>query len=253
MLYMEERLLIHRDLAARNILVQNLSCIKISDFGLTKQLSKQDEEYDASKEDRMLPVKWMAIESLENLTFSTKTDVWAYGITVWEILTWGNTPYIDISENNIFSYLSNDSRLSKPNICKENMYSLLETCWDNNPKIRPKFGEILVKIQKMTKNPHQYLHCPLDYPTFSFSNNPQESTLEALNTSPQYSCLDQVKYLGKFKQLSANYNGSLFSKINYVYIVVYVKKGNIPAACSKLILTIKMRTRVIIVDICVHS
>lgn len=133
--------LIHRDLAARNVLLSDKGIVKICDFGLTKDKYYFDCEYKSSG---ALPVKWMAIEAIENGIFNTQTDVWSYGVVLWEIFTYGSDPYPGMDyDQNFMIYLKNGNRMSKPNDCPENIYkNIMYRCWSSDSDSRPSFNDI---------------------------------------------------------------------------------------------------------------
>merc|ERR1719450_1187542 len=112
MTYLEEKRLVHRDLAARNVLVQTPSCVKITDFGLAKILDTNVDEYKATG--GKMPIKWLALECIQHKTFTHKSDVWAFGVTVWELLTYGARPYENTSARDVPDLLEKGERLPHP-------------------------------------------------------------------------------------------------------------------------------------------
>ncbi|GFX61584.1 vascular endothelial growth factor receptor 1 [Trichonephila clavipes] len=133
--------LIHRDLAARNVLLDEDKVVKICDFGLAKDCYKY-ENY-VKKGDGPLPIKWMAIESIRDHVFTTKSDVWSFGILMWEFFTLGRNPYpgIEIDEE-FYKKLSAGYRMERPDYCPEDVYHIMQDCWLANPDDRPRFNEI---------------------------------------------------------------------------------------------------------------
>ncbi|GFY60972.1 vascular endothelial growth factor receptor 1 [Trichonephila inaurata madagascariensis] len=133
--------LIHRDLAARNVLLAEDKVVKICDFGLAKDCYKY-ENY-VKKGDGPLPIKWMAIESIRDHVFTTKSDVWSFGILMWEFFTLGRNPYpgIEIDEE-FYKKLSAGYRMERPDYCPEDVYHIMQDCWLENPDDRPRFNEI---------------------------------------------------------------------------------------------------------------
>uniref|UniRef100_A0A3B4AM10 Protein kinase domain-containing protein n=1 Tax=Periophthalmus magnuspinnatus TaxID=409849 RepID=A0A3B4AM10_9GOBI len=118
--YLEEKNFVHRDLAARNVLLVKPHYAKISDFGLSKALNA-DESYYKSRSGGKWPLKWYAPECLSHRKFSSKSDVWSFGITMWEAFSYGGKPYKD--------FLKSGQRLERPAVCPEKMYSLMLECW----------------------------------------------------------------------------------------------------------------------------
>lgn len=156
MAYLEKNRLVHRDLAARNVLVQNPNVIKITDFGLAKLLSTDSDEYKATG--GKMPFKWLALESLRQRVFTSKSDVWSYGITVWELLTFGKRPYENIKSQDILAFIESSGRLAQPEICSLDVYMLLVLCWDVHADARPTFVQLEEKFCEFARDPGRYLH-----------------------------------------------------------------------------------------------
>ncbi|XP_054159070.1 hepatocyte growth factor receptor-like [Oppia nitens] len=149
MVYLSEHRFIQRDLAARNCVIDDKLLVKIADFGLSRDLFNKD-YYKSINQKCKLPVKWMSPENLEKGIYDTKTDVWSYGILVWELLTRGHTPYPNISNNMIDKYLKHGNRLLKPHYCPQIVYkNVLMCCWSNNSQMRPTFAELVVEIESI--------------------------------------------------------------------------------------------------------
>jgi len=150
--YLSKQRYVHRDLAARNCLLDSNLCVKISDFGLSRDVYLRD-YYKIRNKNCKLPVKWMAPESLEKRIFNTKTDVWSYGILVWELMTRGITPYphIDLFDVLVDS-LKGGYRLPQPNDCPNSIYKILLECWSDSPESRPDFEKIHNQIQQILDN-----------------------------------------------------------------------------------------------------
>ena len=157
MAYLEERRLIHRDLAARNILVQTPHSIKITDFGLAEFLDYNEEEYNA-KGGRM-PIKWLAIECIREKKFTHKSDVWAYGVTVWELLTYGEKPYGTKRAEEVPDLLEKGERLPQPQAtgCSIEVYMLLIKCWMVDAESRPSFKDLAKEFARMARDPARFL------------------------------------------------------------------------------------------------
>jgi len=136
--YLSAQRFVHRDLAARNCLLDSNSCAKIADFGLSRDIYESN-YYRIRNKDYKLPLKWMSPESLEKHIFSTESDVWSYGVLVWELLTRGINPYPHIKNKLIFDHLKHGYRLPKPEYCPKSLYVVLLECWSLNPKARPTF------------------------------------------------------------------------------------------------------------------
>uniref|UniRef100_A0A7N4NI90 Receptor protein-tyrosine kinase n=1 Tax=Sarcophilus harrisii TaxID=9305 RepID=A0A7N4NI90_SARHA len=155
MSYLEERRLVHRDLAARNVLVKTPQHVKITDFGLAKLLGAEEKEYHA--EGGKVPIKWMALESILHRIYTHQSDVWSYGVTVWELMTFGSKPYDGIPASEISSILEKGERLPQPPICTIDVYMIMVKCWMIDADSRPKFRELIVEFSKMARDPQRYL------------------------------------------------------------------------------------------------
>ena len=128
------------------------------DFGLAKDVY-QNMEYH-KKSDTPLPVKWMAIESLQDRIFSTQSDVWSYGIVLWEMFSLGQTPYPGMAVNEIFyNRLKDGYRMEKPPLCPNSVYSIMLKCWDGNPEKRPSFTKLVEDFEAYVEDgdQNQYL------------------------------------------------------------------------------------------------
>ncbi|EDQ91452.1 uncharacterized protein MONBRDRAFT_15403 [Monosiga brevicollis MX1] len=136
--YLATKQFIHRDLAARNCLVDSNAIIKIGDFGMTRQILEDEDYYFVDKDDA-LPLRWMAIESLDTRKFTLKTDVWSFGVVCHEIFTYGDMPYKGVSNDVLPLQLMNGLRLPIPDDCPDNVYAMMRTCWYENPDERPSF------------------------------------------------------------------------------------------------------------------
>ncbi|KAM9440269.1 epidermal growth factor receptor [Clarias gariepinus] len=153
--YLEERHLVHRDLAARNVLVKTPQHVKITDFGLAKLLSADEKEYHA--DGGKVPIKWMALESILHRTYTHQSDVWSYGVTVWELMTFGTKPYDGIPANEIAGVLEKGERLPQPPICTIDVYMIMVKCWMIDAESRPRFRELIAEFSKMARDPTRYL------------------------------------------------------------------------------------------------
>ncbi|ESN92961.1 hypothetical protein HELRODRAFT_133652, partial [Helobdella robusta] len=137
MQYLNSMHIVHRDLAARNILVGENRIAKISDFGLSRDVYEGDAYFKTSK--GPLPVRWMAPESLYSRTYTTMSDVWSYGIVLWEIITMGSNPYPGISCEKLMDLLKEGYRMKKPLSCSDELFDVISSCWNDDPRLRPSF------------------------------------------------------------------------------------------------------------------
>uniref|UniRef100_A0A452IZF3 Tyrosine-protein kinase receptor TYRO3 n=1 Tax=Gopherus agassizii TaxID=38772 RepID=A0A452IZF3_9SAUR len=143
--YLSSKNFIHRDLATRNCMLDENMNVCVADFGLSKKIYSGDyyRQGCASK----LPVKWLALESLADNLYTTHSDVWAFGVTMWEIVTRGQTPYAGIENAEIYNYLISGNRLKQPPECLEDIYDLMCRCWHSEPKLRPSFGMLKLQLK----------------------------------------------------------------------------------------------------------
>jgi len=146
--YLESRKCIHRDLAARNVLVSDDCVLKIADFGLARDVHMH--EYYRKTTDGRLPVKWMAPEALFQRVYTSQSDVWSFGILLWEIMTLGGTPYPSVPNiEKLFQLLRDGHRMEKPVSCSLEVYLLMRECWQYNPMERPTFGELVEDMDRI--------------------------------------------------------------------------------------------------------
>uniref|UniRef100_A0AAY4DJK7 receptor protein-tyrosine kinase n=1 Tax=Denticeps clupeoides TaxID=299321 RepID=A0AAY4DJK7_9TELE len=155
MMYLEERRLVHRDLAARNVLVKSPNHIKITDFGLARLLDVNEKEYNA--DGGKMPIKWMALECIHYRKFTHQSDVWSYGVTIWELMTFGGKPYDGIPTREIPDLLEKGERLPQPPICTIDVYMVMVKCWMIDADSRPKFKELAAEFCRMARDPQRYL------------------------------------------------------------------------------------------------
>ncbi|KAG8576129.1 hypothetical protein GDO81_009779 [Engystomops pustulosus] len=138
--YLEANNFVHRDLAARNVLVSEDNIAKVSDFGLTKEAS-------ATQDTGKLPVKWTAPEALREKLFSTKSDVWSFGILLWEIYSFGRVPYPRIALKDVVPRVERGYKMDAPDGCPAIVYELMKQCWHLDPNQRPSFRKLREQLE----------------------------------------------------------------------------------------------------------
>ncbi|XP_028436395.1 focal adhesion kinase 1 isoform X1 [Perca flavescens] len=141
--YLESKRFVHRDIAARNVLVSTVDCVKLGDFGLSRYM-EDSSYYKASK--GKLPIKWMAPESINFRRFTTASDVWMFGVCMWEILMFGIKPFQGVKNNDVIGRIENGERLAMPPQCPPTLYSLMTKCWSYDPSKRPRFTELKTQL-----------------------------------------------------------------------------------------------------------
>ncbi|XP_055301868.1 vascular endothelial growth factor receptor 3-like [Sitodiplosis mosellana] len=148
--YLVSRKVLHGDLAARNILLCDDNIVKICDFGLARSLCKNENYHMKTKHN--LPLKWLALESINNGVFSTYSDIWSFGIVLWELFSLGAKPYSCIKIEDLKYKLNDGYRMEKPAFATECIYYIMLSCWCCNPEKRPKFSELEKIISEMVGN-----------------------------------------------------------------------------------------------------
>ncbi|XP_069831756.1 tyrosine-protein kinase RYK isoform X1 [Dendropsophus ebraccatus] len=141
MSYLARREVIHKDLAARNCVIDESLQVKITDNALSRDLFPMDYHCLGDNENR--PVRWMSLESLVNKEFSSAGDVWAFGVTLWELMTLGQTPYVDIDPFEMAAYLKDGYRIAQPINCPDELFAVMACCWALDPEERPKFQQLV--------------------------------------------------------------------------------------------------------------
>ncbi|KAJ9594149.1 hypothetical protein L9F63_014405 [Diploptera punctata] len=148
MAYLEANKFVHRDLAARNCMISKNYTVKIGDFGMTRDIYHSDYYRKGNK--GLLPVRWMAPESLADGVFTNQSDVWSFGIVLWEIATLAEQPYQGLSNEQVLQYVLRGGLLDKPISCPEILYSLMLACWQKKPVHRPTFFNLVRVLDAVT-------------------------------------------------------------------------------------------------------
>ncbi|XP_035938124.1 tyrosine-protein kinase FRK [Halichoerus grypus] len=147
MAYLESQNYIHRDLAARNVLVGEHNIYKVADFGLARVFKVDNEDIYEFKHEIKLPVKWTAPEAIRGNKFSIKSDVWSFGILLYEIITYGKMPYSGMTGAQVIQMLGQNYRLPQPPNCPPQFYNIMWECWNAEPKERPTFEKLHWKLE----------------------------------------------------------------------------------------------------------
>uniref|UniRef100_A0A8C4E0E0 Tyrosine-protein kinase receptor n=1 Tax=Dicentrarchus labrax TaxID=13489 RepID=A0A8C4E0E0_DICLA len=168
MAYLNAKKFVHRDLAARNCMVAHDLTVKIGDFGMTRDIYETDYYRKGGK--GLLPVRWMAPESLKDGVFTANSDCWSFGVVLWEISTLAEQPYQGLSNEQVLKFVMDGGYLDRPDNCADRLHNLMQMCWQYNPKMRPAFQEIIEMLR-------EDLHPTFQEVSFFYSeeNKPPES------------------------------------------------------------------------------
>uniref|UniRef100_A0A2K5MTZ2 Fibroblast growth factor receptor n=4 Tax=Cercopithecidae TaxID=9527 RepID=A0A2K5MTZ2_CERAT len=200
--YLASQKCIHRDLAARNVLVTENNVMKIADFGLARDINNID--YYKKTTNGRLPVKWMAPEALFDRVYTHQSDVWSFGVLMWEIFTLGGSPYPGIPVEELFKLLKEGHRMDKPANCTNELYMMMRDCWHAVPSQRPTFKQLvedLDRILTLTTN-EEYLDLsqPLEqyspsYPDTRSSCSSGDDSVFSPDPMPYEPCLPQYPHI----------------------------------------------------------
>uniref|UniRef100_A0A672GU70 receptor protein-tyrosine kinase n=1 Tax=Salarias fasciatus TaxID=181472 RepID=A0A672GU70_SALFA len=154
MKYLAEMSYVHRDLAARNILINSNLVCKVSDFGLSRflQENSSDPTYTSSLGGK-IPIRWTAPEAIAFRKFTSASDVWSYGIVMWEVMSFGERPYWDMSNQDVINAIEQDYRLPPPPDCPTHLHQLMLDCWQKDRSARPRFTDLVSALDKLIRNP----------------------------------------------------------------------------------------------------
>ncbi|XP_027695607.1 fibroblast growth factor receptor 2 isoform X7 [Vombatus ursinus] len=200
--YLASQKCIHRDLAARNVLVTENNVMKIADFGLARDINNID--YYKKTTNGRLPVKWMAPEALFDRVYTHQSDVWSFGVLMWEIFTLGGSPYPGIPVEELFKLLKEGHRMDKPANCTNELYMMMRDCWHAVPSQRPTFKQLvedLDRILTLTTN-EEYLDLsgPLEqyspsYPDTRSSCSSGDDSVFSPDPMPYEPCLPKYQHI----------------------------------------------------------
>ncbi|XP_044737369.1 vascular endothelial growth factor receptor kdr-like isoform X2 [Chrysoperla carnea] len=193
--YLVSRNVLHGDLAARNVLLADNNIVKICDFGLAKSMYK-DANY-VKKKNSPLPIKWMALESIRDRIFSVRSDVWSYGIVLWELFSLGQTPYPGMKVDETFYHKLEDGyRLSKPEFSTKELYQVMLQCWEARPKNRPTFDKLANDIGMMLENAvrEHYINLNSPYLIMNDMKSKEHSDYLAMMSTPDFDRFESSNY-----------------------------------------------------------
>lgn len=182
----------------RNVLVQTPSCVKVTDFGLSKLLDYDSDTYRAAG--GKMPIKWLALECIRHRIFTSKSDVWSFGVTIWEILTYGGRPYENIPAKDVPDLIEIGHKLPQPDICSLDVYCILLSCWVLDADARPTFKQLAETFAEKARDPGRYLVIPGDkfmrLPSYTTQDEKDLiRTLAPLDSTSGNTVLDAEEYL----------------------------------------------------------
>lgn len=148
MAYLEAHKFIHRDLAARNCMVAEDLTIKIGDFGMTRDIYETDYYRNGSK--GLLPIRWMSPESLADGVFTSQSDVWSFGVVLWEMATLAEQPYQGLSNEQVLQFVLGGGMLEHPHCCPDILHQIMVACWQRRPSHRPRFLQIVTELEAVS-------------------------------------------------------------------------------------------------------
>ncbi|XP_030290752.1 fibroblast growth factor receptor 1-A-like [Sparus aurata] len=181
MAYLASRKCIHRDLAARNVLVTEDNVMKIADFGLARDVHHID--YYKKTTNGRLPVKWMAPEALFDRVYTHQSDVWSFGVLLWEIFTLGGSPYPGVPVEELFKLLKEGHRMEKPSACTQDLYLMMRDCWHAVPSHRPTFQQLVEDLDRTLSLMANQEYLDLAVPLVQYSQVTSSSTPPSSNST----------------------------------------------------------------------
>ncbi|XP_071758050.1 receptor tyrosine-protein kinase erbB-3a [Centroberyx gerrardi] len=219
MYYLEEHRMVHRNLAARNVLLKNNFTAQISDYGIADLLYPDEKKYFYNEV--KTPIKWMALESILFRRYTHQSDVWSYGVTIWEMMSYGAEPYAMMRPQEVPDLLEKGERLSQPQICTIDVYMVMVKCWMIDENVRPTFKELANEFTRMARDPPRYLvikedcsqqdsapdelaqrSVDLDELNVELEDQEQEGLGDGMTTTPLY--LSQSRSLSRLSRMDSH-------------------------------------------------
>ncbi|XP_031423059.1 receptor tyrosine-protein kinase erbB-3 isoform X2 [Clupea harengus] len=197
MYYLEEKRMVHRNLAARNVLLKSDYQVQIADYGLADLLFPDDKKYVYNE--AKTPIKWMALESILFRRYTHQSDVWSYGVTVWEMMSYGAEPYASMRPQEVPDLLEKGERLTQPQICTIEVYMVMVKCWMIDENVRPTFKELANDFTRMARDPARYLvikgdhHLPDSAPDEPFQGGTELDVLRVRRDDQEEEIIDDER------------------------------------------------------------
>ncbi|XP_061696049.1 ephrin type-A receptor 4b [Syngnathoides biaculeatus] len=228
MKYLSDMSYVHRDLAARNILVNSNLVCKVSDFGLSRVL-EDDPEAAYTTRGGKIPIRWTAPEAIAYRKFTSASDVWSYGIVMWEVISYGERPYWEMSNQDVIKAIDEGYRLPAPMDCPVVLHQLMLDCWEKGRSERPKFGQIVTILDKLIRNPASLRE---------LANSPagEEPTTPEFSVSTVDEWLEAIK-MGQYKDSFSSAGYISLDSILYISVSELAKMGVTLSGHQKKILS----------------
>uniref|UniRef100_A0A8K9Y4P4 receptor protein-tyrosine kinase n=1 Tax=Oncorhynchus mykiss TaxID=8022 RepID=A0A8K9Y4P4_ONCMY len=227
MKYLSDMSYVHRDLAARNILVNSNLVCKVSDFGLSRVL-EDDPEAAYTTRGGKIPIRWTSPEAIAYRKFTSASDVWSYGIVMWEVVSYGERPYWEMSNQDVIKAIDEGYRLPAPMDCPVVLHQLMLDCWEKGRSERPKFGQIVTTLDKLIRNPARLRELA------NSSNKLLELVSGLVSTVEEW--LEAIK-MGQYKENFSSAGYVTLDSVLYISISELVKMDVTLAGHQKKILS----------------
>ncbi|XP_037643462.1 ephrin type-A receptor 4b isoform X2 [Sebastes umbrosus] len=228
MKYLSDMSYVHRDLAARNILVNSNLVCKVSDFGLSRVL-EDDPEAAYTTRGGKIPIRWTAPEAIAYRKFTSASDVWSYGIVMWEVISYGERPYWEMSNQDVIKAIDEGYRLPAPMDCPVVLHQLMLDCWEKGRSERPKFGQIVTILDKLIRNPASLRE-------LANSSAWEEPSTPEFSVSTVDEWLEAIK-MGQYKENFSSAGYVSLDSILYISVSELAKMGVSLAGHQKKILS----------------
>uniref|UniRef100_A0A671PC63 receptor protein-tyrosine kinase n=1 Tax=Sinocyclocheilus anshuiensis TaxID=1608454 RepID=A0A671PC63_9TELE len=226
MKYLSDMGYVHRDLAARNILVNSNLVCKVSDFGMSRVLEDEPEGAYTTRGGK-IPIRWTAPEAITYRKFTLASDVWSYGIAMWEVMSYGERPYWDMSNQDVIKAIEEGYRLPPPMECPLALHQLMLECWMRERADRPKFSQIVNMLDKLIRNPATLKRTAGDASRFPFT-----FFIAVLGSAPSLGSVDEwLKTIG-LEQYRENFSTAGFCSLESVLPMSHEDLGKMAISCS---------------------